>query len=190
MIDTVILAIEGGSIRTIKDSRVPFWDLHSKNKAYSKFVKTPTGLQKKDGVYRPRVAGITRGKSRVARIEFSVPKLLYGNNVDEVTDGDFPEIVKLLRERLADLGVIVSDRTIREAKVSTFHPSKNIILSNKYTVSEVLNELSKVNLTQKMELTKQTFYNGEALQFWSQTHSLAIYDKKRDYCKSKGSATD
>lgn len=190
MLDTVILTIEGGSVQTIKDSRVPGWNLHSQSNAFSKFTKNQTSLQKRDRVYRPRVTGIKRGKSRVIRLEFSVPKLLYGNNIDEVTDSDFPLVTKLLRERLADLGVIVSEKTLREAKVSGFHPSKNIILDEGHTVSEVLQELSKVNLTQKMELTKQTFYNGEALQFWSKSHSMTIYDKKRDYGKSKGGATD
>lgn len=191
MIDTVILNIEGGSIRSIKDERVPDWDLHSKSNAFSKFTKNQTALQKRDGIYRPRVTGIKRGKSRIARIEFSVPKLIHGNNIDEVTDSDFPAVLKVLRERLIDLGIIVTEKTLREAKVGTFHPSKNIILSSHYTVSEILTELSKVNLTQKMELTKQTFYNGgESLQFWSKSHSLVIYDKKKDYGKSKGGASD
>jgi hypothetical protein len=191
MIDTVILVMEAASIRVIKDERVPDWELHSQSKAFSKFTKNQTALQKKDGVYRPRVTGIKRGNSRVTRVEFSVPKLLFCNNVEEVTDIDFSRVVTTLRERLADMGIVVSDRTLREAGVTAFHPSKNVILTGAVTVGEVLNELAKVNLTQKMELTKQTFYNGgESLQFWSKSNSLVIYDKKRDYGKSKGAATD
>lgn len=191
MIDTVILVIQGGSIRKLHGTHIPEWSLHSKDNAYSKFIKAPTLLQKTDGIYRPRVAGIKRGQSRVLRVEFSVPKLLHRNNLDEVSDIDFGLVVRTLRECLADYGIVVKESAIREAEIVSFHPSKNIILSDGFTVGNVLTELSKVNLTQKMELTKQTFYNGGAsLQFWSKSHSFVIYDKKKDYFKSKGGATD
>ena len=191
MIDTVILTIQGGNTKKINDDHIPRWSLHSRDKAYSKHIQKLSREQKNDGVYRPKTAWIVRGKSMVLRIEFSVPKLLYGNNVDEVHDGDFETVVGILSKRLAEQGVIVSNQTIREASVSGFHPSKNIILSGGYTVSSVLKVLEKVNLTKKMDLTKQTFYNGgESLQYWSKTHSFVMYDKKRDYCKPKSRATD
>lgn len=50
---------------------------------------------------------IKRGRNFLLKIEFSAPKLLYGNNLEELETEHFDKVAKLLQERLRDMGVIV-----------------------------------------------------------------------------------
>lgn len=191
MIDTIILTIPKEKFITFKDDTSLAWNLNSKIGFFEKYVKNQTARQKQDGIYRPRISLIKRGLTEVLKIEFSIPKLIYGNNVDEVKEEDFNNILEKLKERLKDFNVAIEIDTLKNSQVSAFHPSKNILLSNQYTAKGVIKELSKINLTRKMELTKQTFTNeGESLQMYSNAHSFVIYDKIADIRKPKGRAID
>lgn len=191
MIDTVILTIEREKFRTLVGNNIPQWELHSKRKGYEKLVRNQNSYQKKDGIYRPRIRGIIRGKTKFMQVEFSVPKLILGNNLEEVTENDFKEIITTLRKRLVDLGIVISDKDLRTATVSSFHPSKNIILKDGYTSSYIIKELKKINLTKKMDLNKDSFRNeGQSLQCYSNSHSLVIYDKIQDLGKKEKRAID
>ncbi len=187
MIDTVVLTIPKEALRLTSTS----WDLHSKSGHYQKFVKNQTSSQKKDGIYRPRVRAIQRGRTAFIQIEFSVPKLIKGNNVDEVSESDFGTIITTLQTRLKDFGMYIFEPQLRKASISVFHPSKNVVLSGGYTVSGILKELHKINLTKKMDLNRDSFRNdGESLQCYSNSHSLVIYDKARDLRKPSKRAVD
>lgn len=191
MIDTVILTIEREKFRTLVGNNIPQWELHSKRKGYEKLVRNQNSYQKKDGIYRPRIRGIIRGKTKFMQIEFSVPKLILGNNLEEVTENNFKEVITTLRKRLVDLGIVISDKDLRTATVSSFHPSKNIILKDGYTSSYIIKELKKINLTKKMDLNKDSFRNeGQSLQCYSNSHSLVIYDKIQDLGKKEKRAID
>jgi hypothetical protein len=125
------------------------------------------------------------------KVEFSVPKLLLGNNLEEITSSDFPPIVSKLKQSLLHMGVSVYEEDLKNAVVSVFHPSKNIVLAGGYTASYVIKELSKVNLTKKLDLAKTSFKNeGKSLQYYSNSHSVVFYDKISDLTQPKGRAID
>ncbi len=192
MNDTIILNIPKEKIAFIKNNKANKWTLQAqKNFWYSKYIIVPSPTQKKEGFYLPRLSGIKQGKRSFLKIEFSVPKLIFGNNVDEVSKKDFDNIIKTLRKRLKGFGVHILEENLRKAQVQSFHPSKNFILKNGYTSTGVISELSKIDLTGKMDLTKQTFSNGgQSLQLYSNSHSFVIYDKIADLKKAKGRAID
>lgn len=191
MIDTVILSIPEKSFSYADDPRVTPWTLHSTKGNYRKHVKNQTPRQKEDGTYRPRISLHERGKEKSLRIEFSIPKLMYNNNLDEVCEKDFETVVRTLQTRLMDFAVMVSPTAIKDASASVFHPSKNILLSEGYTAHGVIKELQKSNLTKRMDLNKSDFRNdGESMQCYTASHSLAIYDKIPDLKKPAKRAID
>jgi hypothetical protein len=57
--------------------------------------------------------------------------------------------------------------------------------------SGVIKELGKINLTQKLDLNRDSFRNdGHSIQLYANTHSLVLYDKKEDLKKPKSRAID
>ena len=121
MIDTIILTIPREQIRMLSpDGRyIPAWDLHSKTSNYTKYVKNPTPYDRKNEIYRPRLTGVkrrVRGNfySSFLKIEFSVPKLIFGNNLNELGESDFSKVLSTLKERLIEVGVLISDKDISE----------------------------------------------------------------------------
>jgi hypothetical protein len=128
MIDTICLLIPKDKM--IYLSGESSWDLHSKTEQYSKYVRNPSKTEKETGKYFPRITGYKRSFSQDqnTRIELSLPKLLYLNNLDELEDNDFPEIIEVLQERLKIMGVIAEKEVLESASVSSVHFSRNILL--------------------------------------------------------------
>ena len=196
MLDTVILNIPRDKVYDIGNPKgMKPWELLTNTSAYRKYTKNPPrGL--KDGIYRPRMTGIKRliGAGRMSwfvRIEFSVAKLLFGNNLQEVIESDFQTVVGRLSDRLLEMGVLIHKIDIENAVIATVHPSKNIVLSEGYTASLVSKELSKININKKFDLTKTTFMNdGQSLQGYTIAHSVVFYDKIADLIKGKRRAVD
>ena len=196
MLDTVILNIPRDRVHDAANlNGMRPWDLQARNSMYEKRTRNPPrGIN--DGVYRPRLTGITRNArkgelSSFLKIEFSVPKLLLGNNLEEVTEKDFPLAVDTLCKRLIEAGCVVQKQDIANASVAAFHPSKNIALSGGYTASLVSSEIAKINLNKKFDLQKTSFRNGgQSLQGYTLAHSIVIYDKIADLAQTKKRAID
>jgi len=194
MLDTVVLNIPRALVREISNGSKP-WDLQARTPTYEKFTKNPPrGIN--DGVYRPRITGMNRSIGRgqkisFIRIEFSAPKLAFGNNLEELADKDFKGVVDRLHERLVEAGLLINKQDIASATVAAFHPSKNIVLSGGYTASLVSRELAKININKKFDLQKTSFRNdGQSLQGWTRAHSIVVYDKVADLAQSKKRAID
>jgi len=191
MLDTVILQIPREQVVLLSGAPYVSWTLQKGSEEFKKYVRNQTASQKADGIYRPRVAFTQRGRYKLVKIEFSAPKLLFGNNLDEVEEKDFGKIVGILKERLMDFGIKATKKSIRNAPVSSFHPSKNIELGDRYTSSFVIKELGKINLNRKLDFTHFKFGNdGSSLQYYSNSHSLVIYDKVEDLRKPEKRAVD
>lgn len=153
-------------------------------------VQNPTKSELKKGVYKPRLTVTKRmkcGKFQIdLRIELSIPKLLFGNNFDEIEEDDFQAIILILHEKIKDMGVSVSYEELSEASVSTVHFSKNIALENYVTPFIILKELSKIDLNQKTDINKTDYRNeGHCLKFHSNYFEIAFYDKLKDLAKAE-----
>lgn len=160
-------------------------------RGFRKYFNNPTAEQKRDGIYLPRLTLFKRGLTISLKIEFSIPKLLFGNNLDEVSDEDKEKVIKVLLQKIAEMKVMTTEKFIKEAEVSAFHPSKNIVLTNGYTASFAIKELAKINLNRKLDFSDTKFRNdGTSLQYYSASHSFVIYDKVSDLKQPKARAID
>ena len=194
MIDTVILTIPYGKFTITDHSKFVPNTTNFEYGTYERAVNNPTKEYSKYSYY-PRMTLYKRfsrlGLQIELRIEFSAPKILYNNNLDELEEGDFLKVVDLLQKKIEARGVKISLNNIENASVSAFHPSKNIQLFGYYTATSVIKELSKIDLTKRLDLAKTTFKNeGYSLQYYSNSHSLVFYDKIADMNKAKGRAMD
>jgi hypothetical protein len=196
MIDTVCLLIPKEKLIVLDMSSygVPSWDLHSKTDQYDKFVKNPSKRDKDSGLYFPRLTGYKRKGFRQesnVRIEFSVPKLLYLNNLDELNDKDFVEVIEVLQDRLQRMGISATKSVLQTASVSSVHFSRNIQLEDGYTVTHLISEMNKVNLRKSFDFAKTRFINdGQSLYAHTTTHQMVVYDKVSDLNKDKKRAID
>jgi len=196
MIDTVCLLIPKDKISSLDLTRsgVPAWSLHSKTEQYEKFVKNPSKRDLDSGLYFPRLTGYKRKsftQEANVRIEFSVPKLLFLNNLDELEDKDFPKVIDTLQDRLKTMGIIVSKTILQNASVSSVHFGKNIKLEDGYTANHLISEMNKVNLRKSFDFARSRYINdGQSLYAHTTSHQLVIYDKVADLGKDKKRAID
>ena len=112
------------------------------------FTKYTYNIPAKHG-YFPRLTVNPRWQNGIQiplRIEFSVPKLLFGNNVDELGQNDWETVIATLKSKLSQMGVKVFSAQLENALVSAVHFSKNIVLSPHYTASIALKTLGKVDV--------------------------------------------
>jgi hypothetical protein len=172
------------------------WDLQARTHAYDKFVKNPSKQDKESGLYFPRLTGFKRKNDALEweshiKIEFSAPKLIYQNNLDELVEDQFEMVVEVLQDRLQKMGVVVPIPALRLAEVRTVHYSKNVQLTQGYTAQYVIGQLNKINLNKRFDLARARFLNdGQSLYAYTQAHSLVVYDKVADLSRGKKRAID
>jgi len=196
MIDTICLLIPHNKVISVDltDQGTPNWSLQSRTEQYDKFVKNPSKRDLTSGLYFPRLTGYKRKWATMGenvKIEFSAPKLLYLNNLDELEDKDFPQIIDTLQERLKAMGIMIEKETLINASVSSAHFSRNIKLEDNYTASYLISEINKVNLNKTFDLSRTRYVNnGQSLYAHATSHQLVIYDKIADLGKDPKRAID
>ena len=192
MIDTIVLMLEQADFEIIEHDRFTPSTEHLYKPPYFKgsCVQNPTKNDSANDNYKPRLTVTTRkythGFGIVMRIEFSATKLLYGNNFEEVSDGEFLSLLEILQQKLLGMGVKVSSHVLTSAKVSAIHFSKNIILPDYTRCSMVLAELVKLNLWSRLDVNKRDYRNGGQLLKWhANNYEIALYDKMKDLRQAK-----
>lgn len=191
MIDTICLLVPQNDISYILG--ISSWELYSNSEQYEKYVRNPSKAEKETGKYFPR---LTRYKRRFSqdenvRIEFSAPKLLFLNNLEELEEKDFNKVIEVLQERLQVMGIVITKIILENASVSSVHFSKNILLQDGYTANYIISEMNKVDLRKCFDFAKTRFINdGQSLYAHTTSHQLVIYDKIADLGKEKKRAID
>ena len=192
MLDTIILEIPIEFRAIINAGKFkPSASFTQTINGYIACTNNPTKEDYENKIYKPKLTLIKRGRMLILKIEFSAPKILWKNNLDEIEEKDFDAMVIGLQSKVKDMGVILQTQQIENAKVIGFHPSKNIVLTKLYTSSFALRELYKINLSQKLDFTRAGFRNeGEEIQFYSKIYSVVFYDKINDFIKPQARAVD
>ncbi|MFA5030258.1 MAG: hypothetical protein WC495_01570 [Patescibacteria group bacterium] len=198
MIDTVILSIPKTKVMSLDftDDKIQPWSLQASTNVYDKYVKNPYRKGAKQAEYYPRLTETRRkgengGWVSTIKIEFSAPKLLYQNNLDELAEDQFNNVVNLLREQMKKMGVGILTENINNASVTAVHYSKNIEVTNGYTAEYVISELNKINLNKRFDLTRSRYMNdGQSLYAYTAAHSLVLYDKIADLSRGKKRSID
>lgn len=198
MLDTIVLTLNSNMYTILdKDKFSPsakVLDNPSNNfgsKGYIKCVQNPSSVEQKAGNYKPRLSVTKRfvgfGQMDISmKIEFSVPKLLFGNNFDELVDSDFDQIITKLVSSLKEMGVLVFSKVLMSAPISSIHYSKNIPLTDYTTPYTYIRQLSKVSYNGIMDFSQTDYFNGgSGIKTHSNSFELAFYDKVRDLQRSK-----
>lgn len=140
---------------------------------------------KHDNEYRPRLTLSKRirqgGFSIALKIELSLPKLIFGNNFDEMLPNDFQTVIQMLHYQLATMGIMLTYDTLVNATVTGIHYGKNIVLENKSTCALVINAIHKLKVSKRWDLGDTDFRNdGQAVRFHTNHCELTFYDKVKD----------
>ncbi len=198
MIDTVILTLSK-DMYTISnpDLFIPSarWVLEASSSATLGITskQNPSKKELLCGTYKPRLS-ITRritplsGHKTLLKIELSLPKLLFGNNFDELTRKDFSAVVKKLVTVLASMGVITTADMLAQAPVSTIHYAKNIPLTDGSTPYHYINKIKEANIKLSLDVNQTDYRNdGHSFKWHCNSYEVVFYDKIRDLEKAKTS---
>lgn len=153
--------------------------------------QNPTSRELLQGIYKPRLTVTKRfnregGFDIPLKIEFSAPKMLFGNNFDELKDSDFLNLITKLNLILRGMGVFVYKDALENAPVSAIHYSKNIPLTNYETPYTYIKQLEKVNFNTILDTSKTDYFNGgSGIKAHANSYEIAFYDKKQDLLKAK-----
>lgn len=196
MIDTIVLSIPMGEFKIMDYDKFapsarglfepPFYRLGGRS-YFECFLNPAKGAE-----YAPRLTLSKRmragGFSIALKIELSLPKLLFGNNFDELDDCDFDAVVGRLCYKLAEMGVIITPDKLIDSTVTGIHYGKNIILTGKTTANLIIRMLSKLNISKRLDAGHTDFRNdGQAVRYHTNTYELTFYDKVRDLEQAKTS---
>jgi hypothetical protein len=112
--------------------------------------------------------------------------LIFGNNFDELRSQDFERVLATLRRCLKNVGVTVTEDTLRAAKVSAIHYSKNIAFTDYTNCSMVMSELDQIDLNQRLDLSHTDYRNeGHAIRYHANSFEVTFYDKMKDIEKAR-----
>lgn len=203
MLDTLILVYEIGDPKLqkiIDEKTFDNWSPSLRGAFVPPFAKisgnsasyhlNTTKVDKKLGIYTPRltlyVQRVSGGYRRLLYIEFSAPKLIYGNNFTEIGVSDYGNLCNILSKTLAKKGVHLSPNQLRYAEVKTIHYAKNIIFTDGTKPTSVISHLKKaeVNLCKKTCETKY-LNGGDALHIYTNSRGLCVYDKLKELEKAR-----
>lgn len=179
MTDTVVITLRDKEFTITNWDRFEF-SRHSGKSSFNKAVFNPN--VKLDG-YLPRITHQTRAGSPELRIEFSAPKLLLGNNFDELDNSHFEPLIQKLHYSLKLAGVEVYPFHLRKAEVSSIHYSKNIVLTDHTTSGMILAELGKVNLTKWLDVSTRDYRDGGHTLYYTtpkKKFMIVFYDKIKE----------
>lgn len=154
-------------------------NFHTKDKYFPRLTITP------------RIKTGQKGLIRDLKIEFSVAKIMFGNNLQQIEVFHSDYVYQNLLERLEEMGVKIYCSP-EEFEVSGFDIGKNIFLDKGSFCYHVINELNKCSLDRRFDLDNKEYREGSGttLQYYSNSHSLVFYDKVADLRKPDKRSTD
>jgi hypothetical protein len=127
---------------------------------FQKFIQNGTLADKQAGIYLPRLTVYKRFEDYREiydlHIEFSVPKLLNNNSVQEYDEADFDKVISILKARLTKMEIRIFETLLRKAIVVKAHFGKNIPLPPPMTVQDAAVQASMASLRSYGE----TYYAG------------------------------
>jgi hypothetical protein len=204
-IDTVTLTLKNSDFAMFEPSRFTpnatrIIKAGSEDMGKSRFMRAVCNPTKQDTATFGYLPYLTLYKALRAggfvtelRIQFSAPKLMYGNNFDELCAKDFDRTCERLLDALNYYGVKVygGTQTIAAAQVAVMHYAKNFALTNYMTARQAITELQKCNVNAWQDVSKTDYLdNGAGYKTHSKSRELAFYDKLAEHRKNqRGQAT-
>ena len=205
MIDTIVLLLTQDLFEIINpDLFTPSAHWATTEKTYAmrgiSSKQNPTKKELAQGIYKPRLTLFSFDKLRMSRskpssnpktllkIELSLPKLLFGNNFQELTQKQFPDLVQKLCTTLHSMGIAIDVKTLTNADVSTIHFSKNIPLTDGSIPYHYISKIEQANIKLSLDINQTDYRNkGHSYKWHSNSYELVFYDKIRDLEQAKKS---
>lgn len=192
MLDTIKISL-GKGMFMITDTTLFQREKMNASRGYFTLVQNPTTNELKAGIYKPRLT-LTKRYNYSGRfeptlsIELSLPKLLFGNNFDELTNENFVEVITLLQSKLKEMGVMVFTSILENAPISAIHYSKNIPLTDGTTPHYLISKIKEANIKLSLDVNQTDYRNdGHSYKWHSNSYEVAFYDKLKDYEMAKKS---
>ena len=127
----------------------------------------------------------------ILKITFSVPKLLYWNSLQEVSENDKDKVLSALQSALKSVNIDVSTEVLANATVEAVHACKNVPLPRTIRMREIINELAKMDVNKAFDVSdKQCKMGARVLNIHSGTIDWSLYDKISDSLRPKNKRTD
>jgi hypothetical protein len=199
-IDTVTLTLQADAFVILEPSRftpnaLKVLKAESKDMGMNKYFdakRNPTRQETAKFGYLPYLtlyrALRSGGLVTELRIQFSAPKLILGNNFDELATSDFDRVCQRLLDALAHYQIRVRGGVngLASAQVAVAHYSKNFVLTNLMTARQAVLELQKCDVNTWRDVSKTDYINnGLGYKTHSKYHELAFYDKLAEHRKSQ-----
>jgi len=156
-----------------------------------KHVYNTTKAERSKGIFRPYLTLEQRKNSagwddEVLKIQTSLPKSLYGNNFDELSDADFAQVLSKMTHDLKMMDIGVFESVLAQAEVIGIHYGKNIVLENGMVPKSIIDTIAQGDYFQSLDINKVEYRNnGLVWKLHTNTFELALYDKKADLQQAK-----
>ncbi len=163
---------------------------------FKKYTQNMSANDKKNSNYKPKLTAYQRFDSNnkeiyELHIEFSVPKLIFGNSVREVGEENLGVAAALLKRQLGFMGIKVSVETLFKAVVVKAHFAKNIPLPHPLTAQDSIAGLYKADMGRGKDINMREYRNGgTSLYFYATYYNVIFYDKLKDIATPKNKAVD
>ena len=190
MIDTVVLLLNSDTyIITNPERFIPSarWALETSRGRHGIISKqNPTAKELRAGIYKPRLTlshrvSINGRYDTILKVELSLPKLLFGNNIDELRLKDFVPLTQTLVTVLATMGVLTTAQALAQAPMSKVHYSKNIVLTDGSTPHYYISKIKEANIKFSLDVNQTDYRNdGHSFKWHCNSYEVAFYDKMHD----------
>jgi hypothetical protein len=197
MIDTIVLTLPQESFTiTNPDAFTPSaqWVLSNTFALHGIISKqNPTKKELAQGIYKPRLSLFrlplpSSIPKTLLKIELSLPKLLFGNNFEELTQKQFPDLVNKLCSTLHTMGVATTIEDLTHAAVWGIHFSKNIPLTDGSIPYHYISKIEQANIKLSLDINQTDYRNkGHSYKWHSNAYEIVFYDKIRDLEQAKKS---
>jgi hypothetical protein len=206
MIDTVKIKILGAVIldnskftpeyrlRTYKE--LSDTEKTSKRPVLNAFIYNRMSL---DETYMPRIEvyeKLNKEEKKVysdVSIEFSIPKLLFENNLEEINENSFELVRATIVKKLKTAGILVHSRFISSSTIKYIHFGKNIILPGNITMKDIIEEMKTMSMGKSFDSTYKVFKlknTDEIFHFYNSSKEYIVYDKVRDILNKRYKSND
>ncbi len=183
MIDTITLSLSENMYKLYEPN---MFRLTTSQKGVSKWVLNGTKDERTRGVYYPMLTTVERVNStgwtdKTLQIQVSLPKMMFGNNFDELAELDLPLVLDKLVLYLGRRGIKTSQDQLRRADVIGIHCGKNMVLQDGTTPQMIIEKVSQGEYTRRWDVEEVKYRNnGLGWKLHTNRWELALYDKKKD----------
>lgn len=165
-------------------------ELVQSKKYNGKAVLNPPKAYAAMGKYMPRLTMHKRpsksGPVYQLAIELSAPKMIFGNNFDEITEQHLDQLVTAIQDTLFELiGRKFFRGQLLQADLGAWHPCKNIVFLDFTAASTIINTIGKLDISQVYDFQHTNFRDGHVAHIHCNSLDIAFYDKMADLRKAK-----